>query len=435
MHRAALASLFLAGLLSLPAQAVADWPQFRGPLGNGHAAAPGDGKPLGLPLRWSETENIAWKTAIPHRGWSSPVVLGGQVWLTTATTDGHDFFAVCVDAETGKFLFNERLFHSDKPEPLGNNVNCYGSPTPVIEPGRAYIHFGSYGTACLDTAAFKVLWERTDLPCRHYRGPGASPILFEDLLILSFDGVDVQYLAALDKKTGRTVWKTDRTTEWDDLDADGKPKIEGDFRKSFTTPLVFEAGGVVQMISPGSKACYSYDPRTGKELWHVRHTAHTSVLRPLFSHGLAIFCTGLGGPQLWAVRPDGRGDVSATHVAWKATQGAPRTPSPIIVGDLLYMVEDSGLLTCLEVATGKEVWKERLGGNYAASPIYADGRLYLCSQQGKTTVLKPGRIFEVLATNTLESGFMASPAVAGRALFLRTRTHLYRIEAPASPGK
>ncbi len=190
-------------------------------------------------------------------------------------------------------------------------------------------------------------------------------------------------------------------------------------------------GGQWQLVSPGSKACYSYEPRTGKELWHVRHTAHTSVLRPLFSHDLAIFCTGLGGPQLWAVRPDGRGDVTATHVAWKATQGAPRTPSPIVVGDLLYMVEDSGLVTCLEVATGKEVWKERLGGNYAASPIYADGRLYLCSQQGKTTVLKPGRTFEALAANTLESGFMASPAVAGSALFLRTRTHLYRIDSRA----
>ena len=421
----------------------ADWPEFRGPQGNGHAAAASDAKPLGLPIRWSETENVKWKTAIPHRGWSTPVVLGGQVWLTTATADGHDFFAVCVDAATGQILFNERLFHADKPEPLGNNVNCYGSPSPAIEEGRVYIHFGTYGTACLDTATRKVLWERTDLPCRHYRGPGSSVIIFGDLLILSFDGVDVQYLAALDKKTGRTVWKTDRTTEWDDLDADGKPKIEGDFRKSFTTPLVFEAGGALQMLSPGSKACYSYDPRTGKELWKVRHTAHTSVVRPLFSHGLAIFCTGLGKPELWAVRPDGRGDVTASHVAWKALQNAPRTPSPIVVGDpstgsgqaLLYMVSDDGMATCLEVATGKEVWRERLGGNYAASPVYADGRLYLCSQQGKTTVLKPGRTCEVLATNTLEGGFMASPAVAGKALFLRTRTHLYRIEAAASDGR
>ncbi|HUT36332.1 MAG TPA: PQQ-binding-like beta-propeller repeat protein [Planctomycetota bacterium] len=410
------------------AAAGADWPEFRGPRGDGHAAAAADAKPLGLPLRWSEKDNVAWKTAVPHRGWSTPVVLGGQVWLTTATTDGHDFFALCVDAATGKILFNERLFHADNPEPLGNNVNCYGSPSPAIEPGRVYIHFGSYGTACLDTATFKVLWERKDLSCRHYRGPGSSVVLFENLVILTFDGVDVQYLTALDKKTGQTVWKTDRTTDFNDLDGQGKPTREGDFRKAFSTPLVFDAGGKPQMISPGSKACYSYDPRTGKELWKVRHTAHTAVVRPLFSHGLAIFCTGLGGPALWAVRPDGEGDVTKTHVAWKFAEGAPRTPSPIVVGDLLYMVDDGGQATCLEVVTGKAVWKERIGGNYAASPIHADGRLYFSSQQGKTTVLKPGRTFEVLATNTLDGGFMASPAVAGKALILRTKTHLYRIE-------
>ena len=427
MRRAPLIAAFPLLLLPLAA-ARADWPEFRGPLGDGRAAAPGDAKPLGLPLRWSETENVAWKTPIPHRGWSTPVVLGGQVWLTTATTDGHDFFALCVDAATGQIRFNERLFHAESPEPLGNNVNCYASPSPAIEPGRVYIHFGTYGTACLDTATFKTLWERRDLPCRHYRGPGSSPILFENLLILSFDGVDQQYLAALDKQTGRTVWKTNRTTVWDDLDAQGRPATEGDFHKGFSTPLVINGGGTPQMISPGSKCAFAYDPRTGKELWKVRHTAHTAVVRPVFSQGLAIFCTGLGKPEMWAVRIDGQGDVTDTHVAWKATQGAPRTPSPVIVDDLLYMINDDGLVTCLDVATGQPVWKERLGGNYAASPIAADGRLYFANQQGKTTVLKAGRSFEVLATNTLESGLMASPAVSGKALFLRTKTHLYRIE-------
>ena len=357
------------------------------------------------------------------------------MWLTTATTDGHDFFAICVDAKTGEIRFNERLFHADSPEPLGNNVNCYASPSPVIEPGRVYIHFGSYGTACLDTSTCKVLWERRDLHCRHYRGPGSSPILFENLLILSFDGVDVQYTVALDKTSGRTVWKTDRSTAWDDLDAQGQPTREGDFRKAFSTPLVIDAGGTPQMLSAGSKAAFSYDPRTGRELWKIRHTAHTAVLRPVFSGGLAIFCTGLGKPELWAVRVDGQGDVTNTHVAWKAGQDAPRTPSPVVVDGLLYMVSDGGVVTCLEVATGKEVWKERIGGNYAASPIVADGRLYFFSQQGKTTVLKPGPTCEVLATNALESGFMASPAVAGKALFLRTRTHLYRIESAVPQGE
>ena len=414
------------------ASAWADWPEFRGPRGNGHAGKPGDAKPMGLPLRWSETENVRWKTAIPHRGWSTPVVLGGQVWVTTATSGGHDFFAICVDAETGEIRFNEKMFHADEPEPLGNNVNCYASPSPAIEPGRVYVHFGSYGTACLDTASHKVLWERRDLPCRHYRGPGSSVVLFEGLVILTMDGVDRQYVVALDKKSGRTVWKTDRSTVWDDLDAQGQPKREGDFRKGFSTPLVIEAGGRHQVISPSSKAAFSYDPRTGRELWKVRHTAHTAVLRPVFGHGLAVFCTGLGGPAMWAVRVDGEGDVTDTHVAWKVGRDAPKTPSPVLVDDLLYMVSDAGAATCLEAATGKQVWRERIGGNHAASPIYADGRLYFFSKQGTTTVLRAGRACEVLATNKLESGFMASPAVSGRALFLRTVRHLYRIESPVS---
>jgi outer membrane protein assembly factor BamB len=413
------------------AEVPAGWPEFRGLWGNGLATLPG-APPRGLPVRWSETENVKWKTEIPFRGWSTPVVLGNQVWLTTATLEGTDFFAICVDADTGKIVFNEKLFHADNPEPLSNNVNCYASPSPVIEPGRVYISFGSYGTACLDTATGKPLWERRDLVCRHFRGPGSSAILFEDLLILTFDGVDVEYLAALDKKTGKTVWKTDRTTKWNDLDAQGKPVREGDFRKAFSTPLVIDVGGKPQLISAGSKSLFSYDPRTGRELWSIRHTAHTAVLRPVFGRGLVVFCTGLGKPELWAVRPDGQGDVTATHVVWKLEKGAPKTPSPIIVDDLLYLVGDDGVGMCLEVATGKEVWKERIGGNFAASPVYADGRLYFFNQQGKAVVLKAGRTYDALATNTLESGCMASPAVSGKALFVRTKTHLYRLEAAAA---
>ena len=433
-------SLLAACLLALvssaaPAPLRADWPEFRGPWGNGHVAAPGNAEPagpVGLPLRWSEQENVRWKVEIPHRGWSTPVVLGGQVWLTTATLDGHDFFAVSVDAQTGRILFHERLFHADAPEPLGNAVNCYASPSPAIEPGRVYVHFGSYGTACLDTASFKVLWQRRDLPCRHYRGPASSCVLFENLLILSMDGVDVQYLAALDKKTGHTVWKTGRSVPWEDLDAQGQPMAEGDFRKAYCTPLVIEAGGTTQMISLGAKAAYGYDPRSGRELWRVRHTGHSAAPRPVFAGGLALICTGHGTTELWAVRVDGRGDgrgdVTGTHVAWKVSRGAPLTASPIVVDDLVFMVSDDGVATCLELSSGKEVWKKRLGGNFASSPIYADGRLYFSNQQGKTTVLAAGRTGEVLAVNTLGSGFMASPAVSGRALLLRTKTHLYRIE-------
>jgi outer membrane protein assembly factor BamB len=412
------------------------WPEFRGPWGNGHVTAPGNSKPLGLPLQWSETENVSWKTPIPEQGWSTPVVLDGQVWLTTATTDGHDFYVIGVNAATGQVRFSKKLFHCDNPEPLGNNVNCYASPSPAIEHGRVYAHFGSYGTACLDTATGKVLWERRDLPCRHFRGPGSSAILFENLLVLTFDGADVQYLTALDKTTGQTVWKTDRSTTWKDLDAEGKPTREGDLRKSFTTPLIIDAGDRLELISPASYEAFAYDPRTGKELWKVHHASYSPAACPVFGNGLLFVVTGRGKTELWAMRVDGHGDVTDTQVAWKIDDPpVPQEPSLLLVDDLIYMVSNNGVATCLEAPTGKPVWSERIGGNYLASPILADGRIYFFNTQGKTTVIKAGRAYEVLATNTLDSGFMASPAVMGKALFLRTKTHLYRIENKAPPGK
>lgn len=417
---------------------VAGWPEFRGPRGNGHAALAGAAA-HDLPRAWSETEHVAWKTPIPERGWSTPVILDDQIWLTTATPEGHDFYVICVDAATGEILFNKKLFHTGKPEPLGNTVNSYASPSPAIEPGRVYVHFGSYGTACLaterislpslDTAGFEVLWERRDLPCRHYRGPGSSVVLFENLLILTFDGADVQYLAALDKQTGRTVWKTGRSTVWHDLDAQGQPIREGDLRKAFSTPLVIEVDGQPQLISPGSTAAFAYDPRTGREIWTVRLPGFTPATRPVFGQGLVFITTGRGLSELWAIRPGGQGDVTDTHVAWKIKgRAVPEEPSPLLVEDLLYIVSNDGRLTCLDAATGAEVYTQRLGGNYLASPIYANGRIYFFSTQGKSTVIKPGRTCEILAANTLDAGMMASPAVAGEALFLRTKTHLYRIE-------
>lgn len=426
-----------AAILAVSAGAVSNpdkgWPEFRGPWSNGHVAAPGDTTPVGLPLRWSETENIVWKTEIPKYGWSTPVILGHDIWLTTATEDGHDFFAICVEADTGKVRIDKKLFHCDNPEPLNNAVNCYASPSPVIEPGRVYVHFGSYGTACLDTATGETIWKREDLKCRHFRGPGSSLILYKDLLILTFDGVDVQYVTALDKKTGEDVWKTDRTTQWNDLDAEGKPVREGDFRKGYSTPLIIETGGKTQMISPGSACAFSYDPLTGKELWHTRFDGYTPAARPVFGNGLVYIVSGRGKARLAAMRVDGTGDVTDSHQAWKFEgPELPTEPSPILVDDLLYLLNNSGTVTCLDAKSGKMVWSERIGGNYVASPIYADGRLYFSSTQGKTHILKAGKTFEVLATNELADGFMASPAVMGNALILRTKTHLYRIEGAAS---
>jgi outer membrane protein assembly factor BamB len=411
----------------------ADWPEFRGPSGDGHVSAAADTKLIGLPLHWSETNNIKWKTEIPYKGWSTPVVMGGQVWLTTATEGGHDFFAIGLEAETGKVRFNEKVFHSEHPEPLGNgaSMNCYATPSPLIESGRVYVHFGSFGTAALDTTTGKVLWKREDLRCRHYRGPSSSLVSFENLLILTMDGADVQYHAALDKQTGKTVWKTDRSAVWNDENVPGQMARDGDLRKAHSTPLIVNAAGKNQMLSAGAKAVYAYDPRTGRELWKIQHTDYSAAPRPVFDRDLAFFVTGLSKPELWAVKTDGQGDLSETNVVWKLKTHVGRYASPILVDGLLYTAAEESFVTCIEAATGQVVWTERMGGKYAASPIYADGRLYFFSQEGITTVLKPGRAFEVLATNTLADGFMASPAVGGKAFFLRTRSHLYRVEGRA----
>ncbi|MBU6399060.1 MAG: PQQ-binding-like beta-propeller repeat protein [Verrucomicrobia bacterium] len=421
--------LALVSLGSGPAQA--DWPEFRGPWGDGHVSAPGTAQPVGLPLHWSETRNVRWKTAIPYRGWSTPVVLGNQVWLTTATVDGHDFYAVCVDADTGRIRFNERVFHSDNPEPLGNgaSMNCYATPSPVIEPGRVYVHFGSFGTACLDTATGQVLWRRDDLRCRHYRGPSSSLVQFENLVILTFDGVDLQYLVALDKQTGKTVWKTNRSAIWNDEDVPGPMARDGDLRKAHSTPLIVTVAGEPQMLSAGAKAAYGYDPRTGRELWKVHHLDYSVAPRPLFDGRLAFIVTGLTKRELWAIKPDGHGDVTDTHVVWKLNTHVCKYASPLLVDGLIYMAAEESFITCVEAATGQVVWTGRVGGRFASSPIYGDGRLYFFDQDGTTKVLKPGRTLQVLATNTLDDGFMASPAAAGKALFLRTRSHLYRIES------
>jgi outer membrane protein assembly factor BamB len=421
-----LAGCVLNGLSLGAAEPGPGWPAFRGPWGNGRTQSADAPQ---LPLNWGETNNVRWKTLIPYEGGSTPVVMDGQVWVSSATKEGNDFYAFCVDAETGRMLFEKHLFHSDTPEPLGNSVNCYASPSPAIESGRVYFHFGSYGTACLDTATAEVVWKRDDLPCRHYRGPGSSVILYKDLLIVTLDGVDQQYLTALNKYTGETVWRTERNIEWDDLDENGLPKRDGDARKSFATPLVIQVGGKDQLVSLASSAMFAYDPRTGRENWKVRHSGHSSSVSPVFSRGLVLATTGSRTVELWAIRPDGTGDVTDTHVAWRfEDKDVPTIPSPIVKDELVFLVSNKGAVTCLETGTGETVWRERIGGDYLASPVSDGDRIYFFSVKGKTQVIRAGRSFELLAENQLESGFMASPAAAGKALYLRTRTHLYRIE-------
>ena len=412
-------------ILTLSALAArADWPEFRGPSGDGHVTGN-----AGLPLHWSETSNVKWKTEIPQEGICTPVVMNGQVWLTTATADGHDFFVICVDADSGKVRVNEKLFHNDNPESLGNGkgMNTYATPSGAIEPGRVYVHFGKFGTACLDTSTSKVLWKRDDLPCRHYRGPSSSVVLFENLVILTMDGADLQYVVALDKKNGKTVWKTNRSAKWNDENVPGQMAKDGDLRKAHSTPLIVTVAGKPHMISAGAKAAYGYDPRDGREIWRVDHEDYSVAPRPVFENGLAFIVTGFNKRELWAVKTDMTGDVTDSAIVWKLKKGVGKYASPILVDGLLYTASDESFITCLEATTGQTVWTERVGGKYAASPIYGDGRLYFFSQQGPTLVVKPGRTLNVLATNTLAAGCMASPAADGKSLYVRTKTHLYRI--------
>lgn len=407
------------------AMAADNWPQFRGPDGTGHSDA------KDLPTEWSETKNIVWKTPIHDRGWSSPVVFGKQVWLTSASKDGRELFAICLDRDTGKVIRDIKLFEVAQPQ-YAHPFNTYASPTPVIEQGRVYITFGSPGTAAIDTKTFKVLWERRDFECNHFRGSGSSPIIFRNMLLMHFDGSDHQFVVALDKNTGKTIWRTERSIDFQDLDKNGKPAAEGDLRKAFSTPHVVELNGRWEMISLGAKAAYGYDPFTGKELWRVEERGqHSASTRPVLGHGMIFYPTGFSNGQLYAVRTGGNGLITDTHVAWRVKRGASNKPSILLIDDLIYMIGDTGIASCVEAKTGEIVWQQRIGGEYSASPVYADGKIWLFSEEGKTTVFKPGRTFEKLAENNLDEGFLASPAIAGKAFFLRTRTHLYRIEKTA----
>jgi outer membrane protein assembly factor BamB len=415
--------MFQLRLLLVAVIALAQWPQFRGADGNGVSTN------TGLPLTWSETQNVRWKTAIHGRAWSSPVVLGRQVWLTTATPDGKQLFAVAIDKDSGKIIYDLKLFDVPNPQ-FAHAFNTYASPTPVIEDGRVYVTFGSPGTAALDTATGEVVWTRRDLECNHFRGAGSSPILFRNLLLMHFDGSDRQYVVALDKRTGKTVWQTNRSIDFQDVLPDGKIKADGDFRKAFGTPQIVMNGDHPVLVSIGSQATYGYDPLTGRELWKIVERGNFSgSTRPVAGHGLVFYPTGFNTGQIFAIRPDGRGDVTGTHVAWKAARGAPNKPSLLLLGDLLFMVNDGGIVTCLEARTGTEVWHGRLTDSYSASPVSADGRVYFFSEDGKTTVIEAGRAFKILAENSLDDGFMASPAIDGKAFYLRTRSHLYRIES------
>ena len=381
----------------------ADWPEFRGPTGQGQSTD------AGLPLHWSESENIAWKVPIPGQGWSSPVVAGGEIWLTTAEGNG-SLQVLAIEAASGRVRQTIEVFRQPR-RPSIHRKNSYASPTPILEGDRVYVHFGTLGTAALSREG-KILWTNQELRYEHGHGPGGSPALAGALLVISCDGTDRQYVVALDKNTGEIRWRKDRRVG----------------AMAYTTPLVIETDGREQVVSTGGNRAVSYDLKTGKALWWIGYEGFSLITRPVFGHGLVYITSGYNRAVLFAVRPDGRGDVSSSHVAWMLDRGAPNTPSPLLVGDEIYVVSDRGIASCLDARSGKLHWRQRLGGSFSASPVYADGRIYFLNESGETSVVKPGTSFELLARNPLPGRTLASIAVAEGAIFLRTATHLYRIE-------
>ena len=408
--------LFIAFGISAPISAGENWWQFRGPAGDGHAKADN------LPLKWSEQDNIVWKAAIHDRGWSSPVIWKGQIWITTARRDGTKLFAICVDRESGEIKHDIHIFDVEKPQKIAE-VNSYATPTSAVEQGRVYVHYGTYGTACIDTETGKILWTRRDLKCDHEAGagPGSSPMLIGDRLVMNVDGRDVQYVIALDKATGKDAWKTNRSVDFS--------KVPVHQRKAYGTPKLGPRGKGLQLVSIGAQAVMSYDPETGQELWKVRHRGWSIAPRPVFGHGLVFTLVDRDYPELWAIRADGSGDVTDSHVVWREKKGMPRRSGPLLIGDLLFVVSHDGIASCLEAKTGKLVWKNRIKGQYSASLLYAAGRIYCFNEDSVCTVIRPAREFEILAVNQLpKDQLMASPAVAGKSLFIRSEKFLYRIE-------
>jgi outer membrane protein assembly factor BamB len=404
-----MATLLAVGLSVAAATGADDWPQFRGPGGQGHSAE------TGLPFEWSETKNIRWKVPVAGRGWSSPVVVNGRVWLTTATMVGKDtsLRLMAFETDTGKEAVDVEVFKVRGGRQL-NPKNSQASPTPIVDGDRVYVHFGPEGTAAVSVSG-TVLW-KTKLYYEPQHGNGGSPALAGDVLIVNCDGFDQAYVAALDTRTGKTRWRADRS----------EPHSQ-----AYSTPLVIRTGDRDQVVSVGAFNVVSYDPKNGKELWRVGYPdGFSNVPRPVFGGGLVFITTGFNQPSLLAIRPDGKGDVTRSHVAWKLSRGVPLTPSPLLVGDDLYMVSDNGIASMLDAKTGEVKWQERLNGTFSASPIFADGRIYFLDEEGRTVVLKPGVRPQLVAENALEGSSLASIAVSSGSLFLRTGSHLYRIGRP-----
>jgi outer membrane protein assembly factor BamB len=391
-----------------------EWPQFRGPTGQGISQA------VDVPTEWDATKNVAWKVELAGRGWSSPVLAGGKLYLTASATDEATgevtLRALCVDPQDGRTLWDTEIFRPDAGSAGAmHRKNSLASPTPLISGDRIYVHFGHMGTAALDRGG-KVLWRQTELKYPPTHGAGGSPVLVGDTLIFSCDGQKDPFVVGLNAANGEVRWKTPRNSP-------AKKQF------SFSTPLTITCDGISQVVSPGSGFVAGYKPSDGQELWRVGYGEGYSVItRPVFSHGLLFLSSGYDRPIFHAIKPGGgAGDLTATNIAWTQAKGAPNTPSAIVVGDEVYFVSDGGIATCADATTGTVHWSERLGGNFSASPVAAEGRIYFQNESGVGYVLKAGKTYELLATNDLGERSLASYAVEDHALFIRSESHLWKI--------
>lgn len=422
--------IFLCGGVSLSfASSEAYWPDKHGPNLDGIVPYESAKK---VPVKWSESENLAWKTPYKGLGHSAPIILGDGVWFTSATEDGREQYVYCVDRNSGKVKHELTLYKNENPEELGNSINTYATPSCVAEAGAVYVHFGTYGTAKLHPETAEVIWERKDIKVRHFRGPASSPVLYKDTLILTFDAIDQQFLMALDKNTGQTLWKTTRSVDFQDL-VDGLPKRDGDFRKAFGTPGFAQVNGKTQILSVGSRAAYGYDADTGKEIWMLEHSNYNAAVRPVFvpEHQLAILNTGSSKAMLHGVKLDEstKGTINDTHVKW-SQRYASSYCMPLYDKGYLYQITQTGKLSCTEIKTGEVTWKESMRSSYMSSPILFDGKILIIDDEGKATIFKADpQAYVLVAENKIDEGVSACPAVAEGELFIRANKFLYKISS------
>jgi len=325
-----------------------NWTHFRGSHLNGTSTD------TQVPVNWNDSTNIIWKTDIAYKGWSSPVVFGDQIWLTASTDDGKQLKALCMDFNSGKKIFDLNIFKPDSVYPK-HSINSYATPTPCMEDGFVYLDYGSYGTACLKTSDGAMVWKRNDLKCEHVQGPASSPMIYKNLLILHYEGTDVQYIVALNKQTGETVWKTERPAAlYEPLLPIGK--------KAYTTPLIVNVKGQDLLISNGAAVCIAYDPETGKEVWRVVQGEDSTIAMPMAENGIVYFYTSFVTPadgekyaELLAVDPDGKGDITSSNVLWRFKSPILQLSTPLVVDELIYTIDTHNTLYCLDAKTGKEM--------------------------------------------------------------------------------